>query len=193
MSLYTDVSGVILVGGKSTRYGRNKALVKIGGIPLIERVTHVLQPLFKNVVLITNTPKTYAHLNLPMYQDIIKGLGPLGGIYTALKSISEEAGFFVACDMPTLNPDLIAYMVELWKDHDVVAPKITWKIEALHALYRKSCLPPIEKLIKNGQYQVIRFFDLVSVRYVDENEIKRFDPSLRSFFNINLPEDLKEV
>ncbi len=190
---YTDISGVILAGGKSSRYGRNKALVAFNGTPLIERVIRVLKRLFEHVVLITNTPEEYAYLHLPMEQDIIKGLGPLGGIYTALQTISTEYGFFVACDMPFLNSPLITYMIEHREEHDVVAPKIDWKIEALHALYRKTCLPEVERLIRNNQYQTIRFFDRVSVRYVHKDEVRRFDPSLRSFLNINRPEDLARI
>ncbi len=191
--LYRDVSGVILAGGKSSRYGRNKALVQLNGTALIEWVISVLKGLFENVILITNTPQEYASLGLPMEQDIIKGLGPLGGIYTALQAIPTEYGFFVACDMPFLSPALITYLIDCRDEYDVVVPKIDWKIEALHALYRKTCLPEVERLIRNRQYQTIRFFDRVSVRYVDEYEVRKLDPSLRSFLNINRPEDLARI
>ena len=186
-----DITGVILVGGKSSRYGSNKALVEVEGVPLIEHVIRVLNNLFDHTVLITNTPGEYTYLRLPMYQDLVKGLGPLGGIYTALKRISTQAGFFVACDMPHLNPDLISHMVGVAKDHDAVVPRVGWKLEALHAFYRKTCLPAVEELITHRQYQVIRFLDAVSTRYVDEAEIREFDPDLRSFFNINRPQDLE--
>lgn len=190
---YTDVAGVILAGGKSSRYGRNKAFVHYDGIPLIERVIRVLERLFEQVFIITNSPDEYAYLGLPMEQDIIKGLGPLGGIFTALQTIPTPYGFFVACDMPFLNPALISFMVDHREEYDVVAPKIDWKIEALHALYRKTCLPEVEWLIQHHQYQTIRFFDRVSVRYVNEDEIGKLDPSLRSFLNINRPEDLTRI
>jgi molybdenum cofactor guanylyltransferase len=193
MMRYSDVSGVVLAGGKSSRYGRNKALVPFGGVPLIERVITVLEGLFDNLFLITNSPDEYAYLGLPMERDIIEGLGPLGGVLTALQTISTPYGFFAACDMPFLNPALISYMIDHRGGYDVVAPKIVWKIEALHALYRKTCLPEIKRLIRLNQYQTIRFFDRVSVRYVEEDEVRRLDPSLRSFLNINRPEDLKEI
>jgi molybdenum cofactor guanylyltransferase len=189
---HSDICGVILAGGKSSRYGRNKALVEIDGVPLIERIISVLKDLFQRVILITNTPKEFARFRLPMEEDLIKGLGPLGGIYTALHSIPEEYGFFVACDMPFLNAQLITHMIDIREQYDVVAPKIDWKIEALHTLYRKTCLGEIENMIRNHQYQVIRFFDRVSVRYMDESEVRELDPSLNSFFNINRPEDLEE-
>jgi molybdopterin-guanine dinucleotide biosynthesis protein A len=128
-----------------------------------------------------------------MYQDLVKGLGPLGGIYTALKCISTGAGFFVACDMPRLNPALISHMAGIADDHDAVVPRVEWKLEALHAIYRRTCLPAVEGVISKHQYQIIRFFDAISIRYVDEVEIRKFDPGLRSFFNINRPEDMKKL
>jgi len=193
VTVYNDITGVILAGGKSSRYGTNKAFAKINGIPLIENVIRVMRSLFQDLVLITNTPDEYAYLELPMYEDLIEDLGPIGGIYTALNSITNDAGFFVACDMPSLNPGLIRYMVGIRDDFDVVVPKISWKMETLHALYSRRCLPAVKRLIDLREYQTIRFFPVVSVRHVKENEIRRFDPELRSFFNVNRPEELGEV
>ena len=96
---FKDVSGVILVGGKSSRYGSNKALAKLDGVPLIERVIGIMGRVFENLILITNTPDEYAHLGLPMHEDLVKGLGPIGGLYTGLTVMPDDAGFFVACDM----------------------------------------------------------------------------------------------
>jgi molybdenum cofactor guanylyltransferase len=189
-TVYKDVTGVILAGGKSSRYGTNKALAKINGIPLIEKVIRVMGSLFQDLVLITNTPDEYAYLELPMYEDLIKGLGPIGGIYTALNSIKNDAGFFVACDMPFLNPDLIRHLVGIRGDFDVVVPEISGKMETLHALYAGRCIPAVRRLIDLHEYQTIRCFSEVSVRYVKEEEIRRFDPKLESFFNVNRPEEL---
>jgi molybdopterin-guanine dinucleotide biosynthesis protein A len=191
--LSADVSGVILAGGKSSRYGANKAFVEVDGIPLIERVAGVLQSIFEQTVIVTNSPEEYSYLNMPMRRDVIPGLGPLGGILTGLQMIPGKAGFFVACDMPFLSPDLIRYMVGIKDPFDVVVPKITWKIEALHALYGTKCIPFIEKLIQSGNYQIVRLFQYVSVRYVGEDEIVQFDPELRSFFNINRPEEIRNM
>ncbi|MCP4683145.1 MAG: molybdenum cofactor guanylyltransferase [Desulfobacterales bacterium] len=187
---FMNVSGVILAGGKSSRYGRNKALVSLKGTPLIEKVIAVMQPLFQELIIITNTPGEYAYLKLPMHEDLIKGLGPIGGIYTGLTAISNDAGFFVACDMPYLNGELIRYMVESSDDFDAVVPKIAGNMEALFSLYRKRCLPAMEGLIESREYQIVRFFHLVSVLYIGEKEVRRFDPDLRSFTNINSPQEL---
>ncbi len=189
-SHWSGVSGIILAGGKSSRYGRNKALVEMNGIRLIERVIRVMEPLFECIIIITNTPQDFAYLKLPLVEDLIKGLGPLGGLFTGLHSMSDDAGFFVACDMPFLNGELIHHMVDVMEDFDAVIPKVDWKIEALHAIYTKRCIPAIKKLIDNKDYQIIKFFQSVRVRYLNKEEILGFDPELKSFFNINRPEQL---
>ncbi len=193
MKTIDDVSGVILAGGKSSRYGKDKAFVKINGLPLIESVIEVMGSVFQELIIITNSPNKYSRLGISVYQDAIKGLGPLGGIFTGLTTISKEAGFFVACDMPFLNRGLLRYMTESRGEFDAVVPRISGKMEALHGLYRKTCLPAIRRLIDSRVYQVLRFFSEVSVRYVDEGEIRRFDPNLRSFLNVNTPQELKKI
>ena len=187
------ITGIILAGGKSSRYGMNKALVEINGVRLIERVIRVMESIFEHLIIIANTPHDYAYLQLPMYEDLIKGLGPLGGILTGLEAISDDAGFVVACDMPFLNADLVRYMVDMRDDYYAVVPKITWKIEALHALYNKRCLPVIRELIESQENQAIKFFDRIRVRYVEEDEIRASDPHLRSFFNVNSPRELLDA
>ncbi len=190
---FKDVTGVVLAGGRSSRYGKNKALVKVDGIPLVERALRTMGTIFEHVIMITNTPSEYAYLQVPMFQDIIKGLGPLGGIYTGLKVISNQAGFFVACDMPFLNPTLIQHMVAIRDDFDAVVPRIAGWIEALHGLYTIRCRGSIETLIQSGTYQIFQFFSSVSVRFVDEDDIRKWDPDLRSFLNINTPDELKRL
>jgi molybdopterin-guanine dinucleotide biosynthesis protein A len=185
------ITGVILAGGKSTRYGANKALVELHGTKLIERVIHVMESLFERLALVTNTPHEYSYLALPMVEDIIKGLGPIGGIHTGLETISDETGFFVACDMPYLNQNLLRHMVTLKEGFDAVIPRIGWMVEPLHAIYTKQCLPAIRESLVSRDYQAMRFFEKIRVRYVDEEELRSFDPQLRSFFNINKPEDME--
>lgn len=187
------ITGIILAGGKSSRYGMNKAFVEINGVRLIERVVRVMESVFEQMIVITNTPRDYAFLQLPMYVDLIKGLGPLGGILTGLEAISDDTGFVVACDMPFLNADLVRSMVDMRDDYYAVVPKITWKIEALHALYDKRCLPAIRELIDSQEYQTTKFFKKIRVRYVEEDEIRASDPFLRSFVNINSPRELLDA
>lgn len=187
---YSDVTGIILAGGKSSRYGSNKALVEFRGARLIEHAVGTMKTLFRDVILVTNTPADYAFLEMPMVQDVIKGLGPIGGIYSGLRTISEEAGFIAACDMPFLNVGLIRHMVDTRKSFDAVLPRMGRMIEPLHAIYTKKCLPVIKASIDSQAYQIVKCFQKLRVKYLDEEELRAFDPELRSFFNINKPKDL---
>jgi molybdopterin-guanine dinucleotide biosynthesis protein A len=188
-----EVTGVILAGGKSTRYGTNKAFAEVQGVRLIERTIRVMGSVCPRLLLVTNTPAEYAYLQLPMVEDLIKGLGPLGGIYTGLEVIEDENGLFVACDMPFLREDLLRYMVTLRGDFDAVVPRIDWMVEPLHALYTKKCLPSLRKFIRSQELQILKFFQKIRVRYLEEEEIRKVDPDLKSFFNINRPEDLERT
>ena len=187
------ITGVILAGGKSTRYGTNKAFAEVQGVRLIERTIRVMGSLCPRLLLVTNTPAEYAYLQLPMVEDLIKGLGPLGGIYTGLEVIDDENGLFVACDMPFLREDLLRYLVTLRGDCDAVVPRVNWMVEPLHALYTKNCLPSLRKFIRSQELQILKFFQKIRVRYMEEEEIRKIDPDLKSFFNINRPEDLERI
>ena len=89
--MYNDVTGIILAGGKSSRMGENKSLLKLEGITVIERVVNLMQKIFKEVILITNTPDEYDFLSIPMYKDIYEYKGPLAGINSGLTHSKTES------------------------------------------------------------------------------------------------------
>lgn len=187
------ITGVILAGGKSSRFGKNKALVELNGTPLIERVVHIMAKIFRNIIISSNTPHEYEYLGLPIYKDILVDLGPIGGIYTGLKVIKDDVGFFVACDMPFLNENLIRYMTRMRGDSDIVIPRVDWMVEALHAIYTKNCLPEIEKQVHSGIYHARQLLDVMKVKYIDEEKLRSFDPQLDAFINVNRPSELSKI
>ena len=182
----------IQAGGKSTRLGRDKSFVPFEGQPMIEVVRDRVAALGDELILITNNPEPYAYLNLPAYGDIYPDCGPLGGIHSALANAASPYVLMVACDMPWLNRDLLEYLISLRKTADIIVPRLDKFPEPLHAIYSKVCLDPIETNLKAGDLKITRFYGQVSVRFVDREEIARFDPQGRSFTNINSPEDLPE-
>jgi molybdopterin-guanine dinucleotide biosynthesis protein A len=192
-NLYDHITGVILAGGLSKRYGQNKAFLEVGGIRLIDRITEGMQNIFKQLILVTNEKKGFEYLGIPIIEDLIKGLGPIGGIYTGLMSISDQAGFFVACDMPFINKQLVRYMVDIKDNHAAVVPLVANEVEPLHAIYSQSCLKPIRNLIDSKHYQVRHFYDQISVRYVKEDEIRKFGCPSKAFLNINTPDEFAKI
>jgi len=191
--LIEDITAVILAGGKSSRFGSNKALAEFNGVRLIERVTDLLRTIFNRLIIITNNPLEYSYLNLPLYRDLIEGLGPIGGIYTGLDAIDNDWAFVCACDMPFINEGLVMHITEVKNGYDAVVPKVDWKMEPLHALYSKGCLPFIKKLILEEEYQTVKSFKNINVRFVEEDEIKRFDPLLKAFLNVNKQDELEKI
>ena len=190
---YDHITGIILAGGSSKRYGQDKAFLKIGNTRLIDSILQEMQTVFKRVILITNEKIKYEYLEIPMFEDLVKGFGPLGGIYTGLMSIPDQAGFFVACDMPHINRQLVRYMVDIKGNHRAVVPAVADKIEPLYAIYFQSCLKPIKHLIDTNRYQVRLFFDSIPVRYVKEDEIRRFCCPSKAFLNINTPDEFAKI
>ena len=185
-----NATGIILAGGKSSRFGRDKALEPIDGKPLIQRIKEDFDILFQEVIIIANEPEKYEFLGVDIHKDIIPGLGPIGGLFTGLTVTGCDWSFFAACDMPFINKRLVRALAALRPGYDVVAPRIGWKIEPLHAFYHRCCLDPLRKIIDSGQRQIIPLFKQVRVRFVEEEEIRAIDPELTSFFNINFPEDV---
>lgn len=182
------ISGVIQAGGKSTRMGRNKAVLEIGGKRLIDRLVHGLRQIFPEVIVLANTPDLYDYLGVRVVSDVIPDKGSLGGIYTATAVAGHPWAFVMACDMPFFNPGLIRYLTTLTDGCDAVVP-YTDDWEPLYALYAKTCLPEMERLIHSGTLKISRFFPHVRVRRVDREELHPYDPRGLSFFNVNTPEE----
>jgi len=185
--------GVVLVGGQSLRFGRNKALEIFQGERLIDRQVRKVQTLFPEVLVITNKIEDYLHLEVTILRDVIPGLGPLGGIYTGLLFARGESVFVTACDMPFLQPAVVRQMMQLARDYDVVVPQKKEGLEPLHAIYSARCLPHIKNMLDQGNLQVIGFFPKVKVYRLSQQEIRQLDPQELSFYNINTPHDMDKA
>jgi len=187
------MTGIVLAGGESRRMGRDKAFLILDGIPLIEHVLRTLRGIFPRTIIVTNNPSAYASYEAVVVTDAVEKRGPLTGIYSGLLKSTDEYNFVAACDMPFLNPDLIAYMAGLADGHDIVVPTIAGRVEPLHAIYSKRLLPIIEQRLQEDARQIQGIFGDARVRYVSDAEIDRYDPARRSFKNLNTPEDYKEA
>jgi molybdopterin-guanine dinucleotide biosynthesis protein A len=188
-------SAIILAGGRSLRLGYNKVLEIVGGRSLLEHVISCVAPLGSEIIVVANEgqviPQFEKYPDMQVVTDIYPGKGPLGGIYTGLKTSTSTCNLVVAADMPFLNRNLLDYMLGLADGVDLIAPRVEGQIEPLHAVYMPGCLAAIEKMMKEGVLGVHKLFSRVNVRYVEADEIARFDPEQRSFFNINTEGDLQ--
>ena len=197
------LSAAVLAGGKSRRMGRDKALIPLvdGGPPMLEIVLARVRWVADDVLIVAADREHYQEFGARVIADRIPDAGALGGIHAAITEAAHDHCLVVACDMPFLSPHLLARMVSEPRDYDVLVPRLPGEsrqggglvFQTLHAIYGKSCLTAIERRIALGNRQVVGFFSDVRVRALDVDELSRFDPSLRSFFNTNTPEALKSA
>ena len=191
MDPFSDITGVILAGGKSSRFGSNKALAMVDGKPLIQHVADLMSSLFPECILITNTPAEYEFLSLPMTHDRYQDSGPLAGIHAALLKISTPRAFVVACDMPNLSPELIQYICNInEQEYEVIIPSPEKGQEPLFGIYHKKSLEVIESYLQQKDFKIISVLEDLQVRQVSEQEILSITGDLGCFKNINRPTDL---
>ena len=190
----SEVTGIVLAGGMSSRLGRNKALEPVGGRSLILRVLDRLSTVTDRAVAVVNDARRAAELGLPSWVrpvvDEYPGTGSLGGIYTGLANADTDWGVVVACDMPFLNTGLLTLMLSKRQGSDVVVPVLDGRPEPTHAAYSRVCLPHIRRRLEAGELKITGFFESVRVRYLDQPEVEALDPGLLSFFNVNTQTDL---
>jgi molybdopterin-guanine dinucleotide biosynthesis protein A len=187
------MTSIILAGGKSSRLGRNKALQVIGGKSLIQWAVDRVATLSTEVIIATAHGEEIScssDVRIKTVADIHPGKGPLAGIYSGLTASSNSRAIVVSCDTPFLSLSLLEYMTQTSPTFDVVVPRMKEKVEPLCAVYSKNCIAPIGELLKQDELKIIELFPMVRVRYIEEDEIDRFDPEHLSFFNINSQADL---
>ena len=191
------MTSIVLAGGKSSRLGRDKAFETLGGKNLIGHVIHSLAPLSSEVIVVTAQDEKSLqiphHFSIRKAVDLYPGCGPLAGIHSGLVSASSFYSLVVACDMPFLDQSLLQYLINLAHGFDVVMPSVEGLMEPLHAVYSKDCLPHIERILKDGGRSVKDVLHQVNVRYVEREEIERFDPTHLSFLNMNTDIDLENA
>jgi molybdopterin-guanine dinucleotide biosynthesis protein A len=188
-----QVSGAVLAGGHSSRFGANKALVLLRGRPLIAYALDALRPLTSDLLIVADDQDAYGHLGVRVRPDRLSGSGPLGGIHAALHEAKHPIVVCLACDLPFAQPESIAYLLGQIEGHDAVVPCTSAGYEPLHAVYAKTCLPTIEAMLERGLLRVDALFSAVRTRRVMAEEFLPLDPTGRAFWNVNTPEDLERA
>lgn len=187
-----EITGAILVGGKSRRMGRDKALLQMDGRPLFERVLGVFRESFSRLLLVGDRAERFAGCGLSVLPDIYPG-SALGGLYTAL-SLAETKYIFVSpCDLPFPNREILHFLCSLREGFDAVVPKTAHGFEPLFAVYAKTCLEPMGELLESGNLCVYDFYPRVRVRYVQDEELAPLDRNGKSFVNVNTPEEFEKI
>jgi molybdopterin-guanine dinucleotide biosynthesis protein A len=187
----------ILAGGKARRMGRDKVTLDIKGLPMVERVFEAVSAVASRVIVVGGG-SVLAHRGIPTIPDRHPGTNAIGGVATLLAHVKETLGedahvLCVASDMPLLKPGLLALLGSLAAGWDAVVPHTAAGYEPLCAVYRAGALPAFEAEIERGNLRVYDAYAHLRLREVSEEELRRVDPGLHSFLNVNRPEDLLEV
>ncbi len=182
-------TGIVLIGGRATRFGSDKVITPIGDRPLIEHILEVIRPIFAEILLVGHPRDELTGYRV--VEDLLPHSGPLGGLYTALSTITTPYGFVFAADMPNLSRAFIEYMLACSGQHDIIIPVWSKGREPLHALYHRDLRPAAHELISRG---ALRIFDLMqgaSTLTIPEETIRSYGRPEVMFANINTPHDAK--
>lgn len=187
----SGATGIILAGGKSERLREDKLSLQVGGEAVIENIVRLFGRLFEKTILSVARGSRVRLTGCETVEDEFPG--SLGGIYSGLRAAGTRVAFVSGCDMPFINPDLVRYQADFARDYDAVIPRTRAGLEPLHAFYSKDCLEHIRAQLREDTLTVRGFFGRVRVKEIGSDEIARFDPEERSFFNINTEADLRKA
>jgi molybdopterin-guanine dinucleotide biosynthesis protein A len=188
-----DVCAVILAGGQSRRMGSNKALLEIGGKPLISILVERILPVTDRILISSNDVSSYQFLDFPVIPDYFTGHGPLAGFHSTMTRNVCSLYIMLACDLPDLKTPLLQQLVAMAQGFDAAIPRtLDGLAHPLCAIYRRTCLPSVEHALRRGANKVIDPFleDSLAVRWISPEEGKFEDADLA---NINTPEDLRNL
>ncbi|MBC8320723.1 MAG: molybdenum cofactor guanylyltransferase [Bacteroidetes bacterium] len=175
--------------------GKNKALLEVDGIRIIDRILSEIDEIFDEIIIVTNSPE---ELNVStekyiIVRDMIENIGPLGGIYSALMTSTKEAVFILPCDLPYLKTNIIEEEIELFQniDCDAIVPRLGTYLEPLHSIFKKCLNKELFEFIQTtDNYFITSFLDLINVYYFD---IEQSMYHKKVFTNINTLRELNEV
>jgi molybdenum cofactor guanylyltransferase len=192
MSPYMAVTGIILAGGKSSRMGKDKGLLELGGKMLAEIAIGNLSLLCSRILISSNS-EDYTRFGLEVVADKIPDIGPMGGIYSSLLQSHTELNLVLSVDLPFINEGLLRYLLEQSEDVQAAVP---WSgeehFEPLCACYNHSVVPLMEEFIGSGNYKLPDLFSKIKLnRLIISDELPFFNSSL--FKNINTPSDLESA
>jgi molybdopterin-guanine dinucleotide biosynthesis protein A len=199
MKQHVAVAGIILAGGQSSRMGKNKALLPLPGneqLTFVEHLAHMLTASCSEVLLVVRdqaAASAYDVLqDVRIVLDKIPGYGPLMGLYSGLSAIHTSHALVLAVDMPFVQPAMLTFLLSPPLTDTMLVPVVNDVPQVLCAVYPRSILPIIEERLGQGRRDPRGLLNVASVTYIDEARLRAIDPQLRSFININTPDELQK-
>ena len=184
-------TGIILAGGKSSRMGEDKGLVLLNGKPMIQYVVEALKEVVSDISIISNNA-SYNQFGIPVYSDIIKDKGPVGGIYTGLYNSKTELNFCISCDVPMISSDFIFWLLNRSGNAFVTLPKYKDKVHQMIGVYSKQVLSNFQESAEKEHLKLSQVNNDMACEIIDiEKEYANFDELI--FSNINTKNELTSI
>ena len=189
--MISDCTALILAGGDSRRMGQDKALLLLDGKTLLEHVTASMQSVFPKVIV--SVRRLREDVDTPQVCDEVEASGPLAGLIAGLAQVDTPWIFVVACDMPFVSETVVMHLAKLRASHQAVVPVAHGHIQPMAAFYATNTLDVMREAFSTGDKSLRGILDKINVRYVGEQELRESDPQLKSFFDLDTPQDFEQV
>lgn len=184
-------TGIILAGGKSSRMGEDKGLVLLNGKPMVQYIIEVLKEVVSDIIIISNN-ESYTKFGIPVYADIIKDKGPVGGIYTGLYNSTTELNFCISCDVPMISSDFILWLLKRSGNASITLPMYKDKVHQMIGVYSKQVLSNFKESTEKGHLKLSQVNNDMACEIIDiEKEYANFDELI--FSNINTKNELRSI
>lgn len=195
-------TAIILAGGKSTRMGKDKLMLKINGKSMLENIVLTLSEVFDEIIIsgADETLVKIASLNtkkklIPIHDSEIGG-GPLGGILSGIEKSTSKFSYITACDMPNYNLEYIEFQKQKiintnYKTAGCITRFKEW-VEPFNGFYSNILIQDIKTHLKNGNKQIFKVINKNDFMYIDEAKAREFSPNWEMFLNLNTPEELNK-
>jgi molybdopterin-guanine dinucleotide biosynthesis protein A len=193
------VAGILLAGGRSRRMGRDKALLPLPGpehLTFVEHLSRMLATSCTEVVLVARDAEQaaeYAFAGIRTITDETPDVGPLMGLYSGLQAVTATHALVIAVDMPFVQPAVVRLLLSQPLDDALLVPVVNGFQQVLLAVYPRSILPVVAERLRAGRRDPRSLLEVARVRSIDEAQLRAVDPQLRSFMNINTPEELTHL
>jgi molybdopterin-guanine dinucleotide biosynthesis protein A len=188
VSIKKDITGIVLAGGKSSRMGSDKGLIKIDNKTFVENVIAAMEPLVNEIIIVSNKPE-YDQFGFYRVEDDIKDSGPLAGLYSGLKYSNSEFNLVLSCDIPIIKTEILEKLIEVdYKNYEVTQIESHNKTMPLIAIYQKQCMHKCLELLQQDERRLrVAVNQLKTKTIVIDSE---YDPFVK---NVNNKEDLKTI
>ena len=188
------MNAILLAGGKSSRFGSNKAFAEINNQLMVEKIVNKLNNYFEKIYLVVQNKVDYDFLeDVIIVEDIIPAMGPLGGLYTGLEYSDREKNYLTACDMPFLVDKYLSYLENYKHDFDVLIGEYNGYYEPFAGIYKKSSLKAIKRTLSEGKLKIKDFYNDINLKVIPEDKITEIAEPKKIYFNINYKSDLENI